>query len=997
MLAQRKRLAQESEGSHAAASRKRKRVDADATRRVARRMDEGTGREEYDGCALDEFMKPPTESEVLNCYRAFYEATSNAAVEMAVCAVCAREVDVRSDGVTCIPLAQLPHSSRLIPRIPHPAHDLYEGKLLQPEGVISEHGILKVKACRECMESLRKGGQDPPKHSLANGLWLGKVPWQLQVLTVPEQMLIALLYPRVFVFKLFPKNLCGGHNAETLQRAMRGNVSTYELDIEGISSMVQGHLMPWPPAILASVISVTFIGLGELPRRWLRSTFRVQCRVIYDALCWLKTNNPKYYGNIEIDNTRIQDLPEDDVPVEIWNTVRQSTDTGMVLQESDGYIPADQGPDSNIDESANFSGAVNTEPHDEISHEAEEAETANEDKTNVDMHDAGSSSERIAEPEDAADVIPLQVSGTIDTDLTSLSARELLLWGLSNLWNEGREGGYASEEFHERIAAYIRANLRAYVPGLESRDDIKKVPNETDIAYSRPPHPDAPDYSRQLEDFERRLVRSQQLHTCDMRRCLVPDRRGYFRCKRRAPFALSENDSISPCGDWKQKRTYEYLNGWVPAILLNARCNNDGKILTNGADTKNCAFYITKYALKPQKQHFNLSAVMAKGYACHIERSSYTETLRDNQRLLLFRLVHTLNREQELAAPMVVSYLMGWGDVYRSHHYSVVYWSSFVKALCRTFPELRRDKTDRSNSEHDSTGDGSAEEVSIKDRCVVPPESNVASNLGQEGDSVNDGADEPDEMVSLDMDNAGRIYPKSQCTDYQLRGEQLEGLNVFSYFVDTYEEDSCKRTKSVEVPSDNSDLTDQHRHPGRPRNQRVAYLADHPCSKTKQRVIRTAGHNNLPNFVGGQFPRSDDPEISHFYCASMLLLLKPWRNLSTDLKAPEESWEDTFAAFLEKAPKRTQDITAGIQYFHECRAAASSKVVDTETDAIDSSPRRQTQVVEESLELEEDVTGEEEEAYTEEGLSQLVASQESIREEFHGRMASPHGAHNKPD
>ncbi|OCH83593.1 hypothetical protein OBBRIDRAFT_742936, partial [Obba rivulosa] len=181
----------------------------------------------------------------------------------------------------------------------------------------------------------------------------------------------------------------------------------------------------------------------------------------------------------------------------------------------------------------------------------------------------------------------------------------------------------------------------------------------------------------------------QQVHTCDVRCCLIPDQRGFYRCKRRAPFELSEDDTISPSGEWKSKWTYEYLNGWIPAILLNVRCNNDGKLLTNGSDTKNCTYYITKYALKKQLQHFNLSAIITRGYAYHLERSSYTETVHDYQRLLLFRLVHTMNREQELAAPMVMSYLMGWGDVYRSYHYSVVYWGTFVTALYRAFPELR--------------------------------------------------------------------------------------------------------------------------------------------------------------------------------------------------------------------------------------------------------------------------------------------------------------------
>lgn len=50
---------------------------------------------------------------------------------------------------------------------------------------------------------------------------------------------------------------------------------------------------------------------------------------------------------------------------------------------------------------------------------------------------------------------------------------------------------------------------------------------------------------------------------------------------------------------------------------------------------------------------------MAKGYVHYTKWSSNLEMLCDNQWLLLFWLVHTSNHEQELAAPMVVLYLMG--------------------------------------------------------------------------------------------------------------------------------------------------------------------------------------------------------------------------------------------------------------------------------------------------------------------------------------------------
>jgi hypothetical protein len=92
---------------------------------------------------------------------------------------------------------------------------------------------------------------------LANDLSVGPVPWQF--LTFPEQLLVAHLYPRIYVFKLYTKS--GSSDPSKLQLAMHGSVGTYDLDMHGISSMIDGNLMPRRPSVLASVISVAFIGL----------------------------------------------------------------------------------------------------------------------------------------------------------------------------------------------------------------------------------------------------------------------------------------------------------------------------------------------------------------------------------------------------------------------------------------------------------------------------------------------------------------------------------------------------------------------------------------------------------------------------------------------------------------------------------------------------------------------------------------------------------------
>ena len=105
--------------------------------------------------------------------------------------------------------------------------------------------------------------------------------------------------------------------------------------------MIKGNLLPRPLPLLASLISVTFIGLGHLPKHWLKHLFRVHRQKVHLALEWLKVNNPKYYGQIEINSDCLQALPINDVPVEILSIVRQSNDVDMIVQESVGYVPTE--------------------------------------------------------------------------------------------------------------------------------------------------------------------------------------------------------------------------------------------------------------------------------------------------------------------------------------------------------------------------------------------------------------------------------------------------------------------------------------------------------------------------------------------------------------------------------------------------------------------------------------------------------------------------------
>ena len=97
------------------------------------------------------FMELPSQKQVYQCYREYYNATSNESLTMMVCAVCAREVNRKEDGVVKIKLTDLPNWDRLRPITPHVAHDLFDGLLLEPSGVACNvDGTTLVVSCNEC-------------------------------------------------------------------------------------------------------------------------------------------------------------------------------------------------------------------------------------------------------------------------------------------------------------------------------------------------------------------------------------------------------------------------------------------------------------------------------------------------------------------------------------------------------------------------------------------------------------------------------------------------------------------------------------------------------------------------------------------------------------------------------------------------------------------------------------------------------------------------------
>lgn len=109
------------------------------------------------------------------------------------------------------------------------------------------------------------------------------------------------------------------------------------MNTDAIVAMLKGQLMPQPAVQLALVIAITYVGKKKLPKLWLKSTFRVRCRIVYEALVWLKANN-KLYSDIIISPERLASLPEDNIPWEILAAIRHKEHKEVVEQEQAGYV-----------------------------------------------------------------------------------------------------------------------------------------------------------------------------------------------------------------------------------------------------------------------------------------------------------------------------------------------------------------------------------------------------------------------------------------------------------------------------------------------------------------------------------------------------------------------------------------------------------------------------------------------------------------------------------
>ncbi|KAF7320708.1 ATP-dependent DNA helicase [Mycena chlorophos] len=583
------------------------------------------------------FLRTASSETVQACISRFIDRTGNAALAKGTCMACARRLFL-AELQQCAP-DDIPNIHLLIPTHPHPAHFLYNSALLHKPAVTAPRTYI----CCECRARLLKF--ERPPLSLANNMWVGEIPFVLEILTLPERLLIGIAGGK-------------GWDRETINSGLRGNVSTYRLNTKEISEMITGNLMPRPLGLLTAVIAVTFVGAKNVPLLLLPDIFEVRRQRVADALLWLKANNP-LYADVEISADRLSSLPEGGVPPEIALAARYNPDASVIEREHAGYVPMDEDPGGDGDQ------------------EPDEAEERQPPVQHLDMH-----AQLNSDPEEPAlevyepAVIPLQAHGSVDLNGEALTDGELFMHAVDNLHPGQKKRDYAVRKGSGLINEYPRV-----------KDGQRFVGEPGDANHILGAFPCLFPYGLGGFEVDRDINVTYEAHAkwalcyddgrfrrdiyCIFLLFNVISRRRVARSAsmqiNRASFVANQTAflRLTPA-DFRQASEEEAkkipitnpvisaLRRQITAVRARVMGTDESRIAIRAQDI---TFYITLYIAKRQIQAANASALLAKSLEIKqrldARDAARQQSIKDANKRLLQQCTNTLSRQQEFSAPEV--------------------------------------------------------------------------------------------------------------------------------------------------------------------------------------------------------------------------------------------------------------------------------------------------------------------------------------------------------
>lgn len=184
--------------------------------------------------------------------------------------------------------------------------------LLDPRGIEildsedSDKSNINLLFCSDCHSCLLKS-KTPPL-ALANHMFLGEVPSELQDLTMIEEAMIAKCRAKSWVVQL--QTINDSSCLPNSQRGLKGHTIVYPQQPQGLIRIL-------PPSVtdICTPVCVIFVGSQKPSNQWLKTKAKplvVRREKVRKALEWLRCHNP-LYSDVEIDYPTLETFPENDV------------------------------------------------------------------------------------------------------------------------------------------------------------------------------------------------------------------------------------------------------------------------------------------------------------------------------------------------------------------------------------------------------------------------------------------------------------------------------------------------------------------------------------------------------------------------------------------------------------------------------------------------------------------------------------------------------------
>ncbi|KAI9058821.1 hypothetical protein FKP32DRAFT_1550978, partial [Trametes sanguinea] len=250
--------------------------------------------------------RPPSIRRQAQFLREWAQEFSVDSVEEEACAVCAclyPRARIRRFEFDGLDLSCLHRSGDGITRVERVTSDdpvgrELPGPVLYLPSVHVEDGRRMMWCCDACHRSLTR--KEMPLMSLANGRWIGDVPCALQGLSYAEELMIAR----------YRRNYCVAHVGGIGQGFLKANAIVFEQP-----TMRVYDVLPPPKADMDECLAIIFTGsVRPSGEDYKRTPFIVRHRKVYDALRWLKLNNP-LYNEVEISLRNLADYEDGQPPV----------------------------------------------------------------------------------------------------------------------------------------------------------------------------------------------------------------------------------------------------------------------------------------------------------------------------------------------------------------------------------------------------------------------------------------------------------------------------------------------------------------------------------------------------------------------------------------------------------------------------------------------------------------------------------------------------------